>query len=145
MIVEMEPQLQLLGGNRKLHILTETEAGAPEEVMLDSDKIKQVLLNLFQNAVQHTDPLEGVIHITIYKKTDGIELALQDNGTGISEEHLPYLFDRFYRIDSSRARKSGGAGLGLSISRSLVELHGGSLNAESCLGKGSLFRVHLPL
>ncbi|WP_239614479.1 sensor histidine kinase [Cohnella mopanensis] len=145
LIVEMEPQLQLLGGERQIQILSETASGAPNEIKLDPDKIKQVLLNLFQNAVQHTDPIEGVIQIKSYKTAEEIELTIQDNGTGIADEHLPYLFDRFYRIDSSRARKSGGAGLGLSITRSLVELHGGSLNAESCLGKGSLFRVHLPL
>ncbi|QMV45223.1 HAMP domain-containing protein [Cohnella cholangitidis] len=145
LVLDMEPQLQLLAGDRAVNIEIATQPATEMELMLDRDKIKQVMLNLFQNAVQHTDPIQGKIDIRIRKGDAGIELLLQDNGTGIAAEHLPRLFDRFYRIDSSRARKSGGAGLGLSITKSLVELHGGTLNAESRPGSGSLFRIYLPL
>jgi two-component system, OmpR family, sensor kinase len=141
LVGEMEEQLLLLGEGRKVSI----EADSGIFILADDDKIKQVLLNLFQNAVQHTDPRSGKIRIKVIQTDHGVETIVQDNGTGISAEHLPHLFERFYRIDSSRARKSGGAGLGLSISKSLVELHGGTLNVESRLGEGSLFRVTFPL
>nr|WP_256758246.1 HAMP domain-containing sensor histidine kinase [Cohnella sp. WQ 127256] len=140
LIEEMEPQLRILAGQR--HITMEMNSRV--ELSLDKDKIKQVLLNLFQNAVQHTDSQEGVIQIALSTVDHGVELTIQDNGTGIPEDHLPHLFDRFYRIDSSRARRHGGAGLGLSITRSLVELHGGTLSVESRLGEGSLFRAYFP-
>jgi two-component system OmpR family sensor kinase len=139
-VKEMEPHLIQLAQDREVTF----ELTANSCTWLDVDKMKQVLLNLFQNAVQHTDPMDGSIHIAVNKLDAGIELTLKDNGTGISSEHIPHLFDRFYRIDCSRARKLGGAGLGLTITRSLVELHGGTLNVESRLGEGSLFRVNLP-
>ncbi|BBI33720.1 sensor histidine kinase [Cohnella abietis] len=141
LVREMEPQLQILAGERtvKLHL----DAIGP--LQLDRDKIKQVLLNIFQNAVQHTDPHEGMITISVYRLDQNAELTIEDNGSGIADEHLPHLFDRFYRIEGSRARKYGGSGLGLSITLALVELHGGSLKAKSHLGKGSLFCVSLPL
>jgi two-component system OmpR family sensor kinase len=69
---------------------------------------------------------------------------VSDNGSGISAEHLPHVFDRFYRSDSSRTRKYGGSGLGLSITKSLVEAHGGEISAESIPGKGTTFRITLP-
>jgi two-component system OmpR family sensor kinase len=139
-VQEMEPQLLLLAQGRKVSM--DLNTGTLRS--LDPDKMKQVLLNLFQNAVQHTDPVKGNINVSVNNREHGVELIVKDNGTGISSEHLPYLFDRFYRIESSRARKYGGAGLGLSITRSLVELHGGTLTAESRLGEGSLFRVYIP-
>jgi two-component system OmpR family sensor kinase len=71
-------------------------------------------------------------------------LSVQDNGPGIHEEHLPHLFDRFYRIDTSRTRKSGGAGLGLAITKSIVEIHGGRVQVESKPGEGARFSVFLP-
>lgn len=139
-VKEMEPQLQVLAQDRKVTL--ELTPGIPQK--LDKDKMKQVLLNLFQNAVQHTHPFDGSIHITVRNVIDGVELIIKDNGTGIAPEHLPRLFDRFYRIESSRARKYGGAGLGLSITHSLVELHGGTVNAYSELGGGSRFHVFIP-
>ncbi len=139
-VKEMEPQLLILAEERA--VTMELDAGIL--LPIDRDKIKQVLLNLFQNAVQHTDPIKGAIQIAVHERDGGAELTVKDNGTGIPSEHLPRLFDRFYRIDPSRARKHGGAGLGLSITRSLVELHGGTLNVESYPGEGSLFRVFIP-
>ena len=81
--------------------------------------------------------------LSLVKTDAGIEIAVHDNGPGIAPEHLPHLFDRFYRIDSSRARRSGGAGLGLSITRSIVELHGGTIEVHSTVGEGSTFKVLL--
>jgi two-component system, OmpR family, sensor kinase len=140
LIKEMEPQLRLLAGHRKvdLRLVLHTRC------RFDEDKMKQVLLNLFQNAVQHTHPENGHIEIYAGPVPVGIQIAVKDNGMGILNEHLPHLFDRFYRSDSSRTRKYGGAGLGLSITKSIVEVHGGTISAESRLGEGSTFYVLLP-
>ena len=137
---EMEHQLRLLAGERTVTFLLEPET----RCQCDPDKIKQVVLNLFHNAVQHTHPETGEVRLSLTRKDTGVEIAVRDNGPGIAPEHLAHLFDRFYRIDSSRARRSGGAGLGLSITRSIVELHGGTIDVESAIGEGSTFIVRLP-
>jgi two-component system OmpR family sensor kinase len=137
---EMLPQLELLADQRRVIVEGDQEVIAN----LDQDKIKQVVLNLFHNAVQHSDTHSGRIRIAIERLEDDVVLAIEDNGTGIDSEHLPHLFDRFYRIDTSRARKFGGAGLGLSISRSIVELHGGTLTVDSQPGVGSVFTITIP-
>ncbi|MDA8441810.1 MAG: ATP-binding protein [Peptococcaceae bacterium] len=140
LVTEMEQQLRMLAGSR---IITFSLA-APVTCFFDADKMKQVVLNLFNNAVQHTDPTRGSIELTLLTAKDGVTLTVKDNGSGIPAEHLPYLFERFYRIDSSRTRKYGGAGLGLAITKSIVELHGGAISAESSAGEGSSFYVFLP-
>ncbi|MGG1517673.1 ATP-binding protein [Paenibacillus oryzisoli] len=140
MLHDMEHQLRLLAGEREVTFLLEPETHS----VYDADKIKQVVLNLFHNAVQHTHPETGRLRIVLSKVGEAVEIAVQDNGPGIAPEHLPHLFDRFYRIDTSRGRRSGGAGLGLSITRSIVELHGGTLYVESVVGEGSTFIVQLP-
>jgi len=140
LVTEMEPQLRLLAGDRQviLHVTSHLRS------YFDEDKIKQVVLNLFHNAVQHTDVLQGIIEVSLNKVTGGFELVVKDNGSGIPEEHLLHLFERFYRIDSSRTRKYGGSGLGLAITKSLVDIHGGTIRVESEDGKGSVFTVFLP-
>lgn len=139
-IREMESQLRVLAGNRQVLF----ELAPRMHCRFDEDKIKQVVLNLFQNAVQHTDPDKGQIELVLMPLEDGIQLIVKDNGLGISEEHLSHLFERFYRSESSRTRRYGGAGLGLAITHSLVELHGGSIRVESRVGEGSTFLVWLP-
>ena len=141
LIREMQPQLRMLAGDREVsYVLTEEIHGK-----YDSDKIKQVILNLFQNAVQHTDPLTGSIMIRLIHEGDRIRLSIRDNGIGIKEEHLSRLFERFYRSEHSRGRKYGGAGLGLSISQSIVEAHGGEITVRSRIGQGSEFDVFFPV
>lgn len=139
-IREMEPQLRLLAGNRSVTFDLDKSANC----RFDADKMKQVILNLFHNAVQHTDPDKGDIRIVSKGKPDFAELSVRDNGPGIGADHLPHVFDRFYRSESSRTRKYGGAGLGLSITKSIVEAHGGTISVESCEGKGSLFIARIP-
>lgn len=138
---EMEPQLRILAGNRKVDFKWNDEAPC----RIDPDKIKQVVLNLFHNAVQHTSAETGRIEITLSRAGNQAELSVMDNGPGIQPEHLPHVFERFYRSESSRTRRSGGAGLGLSISKSLVEAHGGKIRVDSRPGEGSVFRILLPL
>ena len=140
-IKEMAPQLRLLAGNRKVSLQLTSDL----RCRFDEDKMRQVVLNLFHNAVQYTDPEIGYIQLSLDKVSDGVELTMRDNGSGISEEHLPYLFDRFYRSEPSRARKYGGAGLGLAITKSIVELHGGTIRVESVEGKETVFYVGIPV
>jgi len=139
-VAEMQPQLNVLAGNRKVTFdITYGIRG-----MYDPDKIKQVVLNLFHNAVQHTDSEQGKIHVSLHASNTQAELTVRDNGIGISAEHLPHIFDRFYRSDSSRTRKYGGSGLGLSITKSIVDAHGGEIKVKSKLGEGTAFMVTLP-
>jgi len=139
-IRDMEPQLRILAGARQLALDIEPQI----ECSFNTDKMKQVVLNLFHNAVQHTDPEKGQIKISLVKKDGGVQLTVRDNGPGISESHLPHVFNRFYRSDSSRTRKYGGAGLGLAITKSIVNAHGGTISVESKEGEGSVFIIWLP-
>lgn len=140
LISDMEAQLRILAGQRELSFAIEPDV----KCNYDSDKIKQVILNLFQNAVQHTDMDKGHIQISLSRENNGILLSIKDNGAGISSSHIPRIFDRFYRSDSSRTRKYGGAGLGLAISKSIVEAHGGNIRVTSQEGEGCIFQVRLP-
>lgn len=139
-IAEMQPQLQMLAGSR----IVSFDLSCGIRGIYDPDKIKQVILNLFHNAVQHTDPEDGSIHVTLHARNTLAELKVKDNGSGISPEHIPHVFERFYRSDSSRTRKYGGSGLGLSITKSIVDAHGGDITVESRQGEGTVFKVTLP-
>ncbi len=111
---------------------------------MDAFRIGQVLTNLLRNAVNYTEP-GGEVTVTAVRDHVGLLLTVVDTGRGIAAEHLPHLFERFYRVDPSRSRTTGGRGIGLSIARQLVEAHGGSLSVESKLGVGSRFIVRLPV
>lgn len=141
LVRELQPHMEMLAGERQLIFNLK-----PDLVCLcDPDKFKQVILNLFHNAVQHTDPVKGRIEISLTNSASHAILALHDNGPGIPADHLPHLFERFYRSDHSRSRKYGGSGLGLAITQSIVEAHGGTIDVDSKLGEGSMFRVSIPL
>ncbi|MCY9079388.1 sensor histidine kinase [Bacillus inaquosorum] len=140
LIREMEPQLSLLAKERKLQLLLEAHA----EAVFDGDKMKQVILNLVYNAVQYTDEKTGAITISLQKNDDGVMLMIADNGTGIAPEHLPHLFNRFYRADPSRSRKYGGSGLGLAITKSIIDSHNGTIDVKSEIGRGTVFLIRLP-
>lgn len=109
----------------------------------DPDALRQIFTNLFENALRHT-PAEGVIRVTAKAKGDGVVVSVADTGTGIPPEHLPRIFERFYRVDSGRARHQGGTGLGLAIVKHLVEAHGGEVEVESVLRQGTTIRLHFP-
>lgn len=114
------------------------------KVVGDSDRIKQVLLNLVDNALKYGTP-NGVIAVRLVQANDLLRIAVIDQGPGIAPEHLPHLFDRFYRVDKSRSRESGGTGLGLSIVKYLIEAHGQRIHVQSNLGQGTTFEFGLPL
>ena len=113
------------------------------ELEADYDRMLQVLGNLLTNALHHT-PENGTI--TLHGETieDGVRITVADTGTGIPSEDLPYIFDRFWRGDKSRARTEGSSGLGLAITKQLVLAHGGTITAESVVGKGTIFTIELP-
>ncbi len=112
-------------------------------VLGDEDRLGQVLLNLVGNALQYT-PAGGTVVVSAQRIGQEVEIAVADTGLGIAVEHLPHVFDRFYRVDKSRSRVAGGSGIGLTIARHLVEAHGGKLRAESGgPGRGSTFALSL--
>lgn len=114
-------------------------------IQAEARRIQQVLNNLIQNALTHT-PDKGEVRITLTSERDAALLTVADTGGGIAAEHLPHIFDRFYRADRSRSRDTGGSGLGLAIAKAFVELHGGSITVESAgvPGQGTTFTVRLP-
>jgi heavy metal sensor kinase len=116
----------------------------PVELEGDPDRLKQLLLNLIDNARRHTEP-GGSVTLDLRRQGTEAVLEVRDTGSGIAAVHLPHIFERFYRADSSRSRDGGGAGLGLAISREIVEAHGGTIAVQSRVGAGSTFTVTLPL
>ena len=114
-------------------------------VAFDRTRIEQVIGNLLENAIRHT-PSGGRVTVSAEAEDASVvRVIVADTGEGIPQELLPYVFERFYRVDRSRARTTGGAGLGLTIAKQLVEAHGGSIRAESTPGEGSRFSFDLPL
>jgi two-component system phosphate regulon sensor histidine kinase PhoR len=102
-----------------------------------------VLTNLIDNSLRYVGAA-GLVTFTSREQDGGIELSVRDNGVGMTSDHLPRIFERFYRGDPSRSREEGGTGLGLSIVKHLVEAHGGKVSAESELGVGTVIRVWFP-
>lgn len=113
------------------------------EVYADQTAIRQILSNLVENAIRHTSA--GTITIFTNRETDGIAIGVKDTGEGISSEHLPRVFERFYRADPGRSREQGGTGLGLAIVRHMTESHGGKVRAESVIGEGTTITTVFPL
>jgi two-component system phosphate regulon sensor histidine kinase PhoR len=109
----------------------------------DSDAIHQVLMNLLENATKYT-PEGGKITVGAQAEDNEIEFYVRDNGIGIPPEHIPRLFERFYRVDKARSRALGGTGLGLAIVKHLVIAHGGTVRVESTVGEGSTFYFRIP-
>jgi two-component system sensor histidine kinase BaeS len=113
-------------------------------VNIDANRIRQVLGNLLDNAIAHTAK-GGLIELTAQRRRGWVELSVSDNGEGIPAKELPSIFERLYRVDKSRARATGGSGLGLTIAKRLVEAHGGEIKAQSQPGKGSRFSFTVPI
>ena len=111
--------------------------------MLDPNLLRHVLRNLLSNALTYT-PSGGRITVAAREIGEGIEVVVEDTGTGIPPEDLPHIFERFYRADHSRSRATGGAGLGLAIARQFVEVHGGRIQVSSEQGQGARFTFTLP-
>jgi two-component system sensor histidine kinase BaeS len=117
----------------------------PPRVEADPVRLKQVIHNLLVNALRHT-AAGGRIALELTAQVGGVQLAIQDTGVGIPANHLPHIFERFYRVDPARGRETGGTGLGLAIVRALIEAHGGTISVYSRTGEnaGTTFTIFLP-
>lgn len=126
-----------------LTLATNTPENLPS-INIDSHRIRQVLYNLLENSLVHTGP-GGTITVRAWQQDNQVRVSVTDTGEGIPPRALPQIFERFYRVDKSRTRATGGSGLGLTIAKRLVEAHGGRISVESKLGKGSTFTFDLPI
>jgi len=128
---------------RERRIQFTTAVGNVLYVTADSEALRQVLTNLFDNALRHTPP-GGRITVSVEPAPGGVTVSVADTGSGIAPEHLPRIFERFYRADPGRSREEGGTGLGLAIVKHLVEAHGGRVEAHSSMGRGTTIRMFFP-
>ncbi len=139
-VAALRPQFDEKG----IALETELPADMPP-VRADRDRVRQVLVNLLGNAMQYT-PSGGRVTVRLTRENSAIRFSVRDTGVGLKAADLSRIFQRFYRVDKSRSRTSGGSGIGLTIARYLVEAHGGHIGAESAgLGQGSTFHFTLPL
>jgi two-component system, OmpR family, phosphate regulon sensor histidine kinase PhoR len=139
--VDVFEPLQLPAKQKGVALVTDIATGA-QRVMCDPTAAGQILSNLAENALRHTT--SGSVTLFTSRDGDGVWMGVRDTGTGIPPEHLPRIFERFYRADPGRSREAGGTGLGLAIVRHLAEAHDGRVKAESTVGVGSTIAVWLP-
>ena len=135
--------VQVTASQANLHLAVQVEPGA-EALLVDPDAFRQILANLFDNARRYS-PAGGTITAQAVREDAAIRVSVRDQGSGIASEHLPRIFERFYRVDPSRSRAEGGTGLGLAIVKHLVEAHGGRVSAQSSLGVGTTISCWFPL
>jgi two-component system sensor histidine kinase BaeS len=135
---QMQPQFQ-----RKKVSLTLDADEAPHSFKVDKNRYTQILQNLLSNALKYSSAHKKVT-VTLQYSEKGLTLEVADQGAGIPTKDLPFVFERFYRVDKSRQRSTGGLGIGLAIVKELVEAHGGKISVESEEGEGSSFKVFLP-
>lgn len=140
LLLEVYRQAQLTARGVKLILGPEDQA----IINGDRDRLKQVLLNLVDNAIKYT-PQGGQVTLGLTKDDAWVQIFVRDTGIGIAADHIPNLFDRFYRVDKARSRDAGGTGLGLAIAKSVIDAHNGKIQVESNVGQGSTFTVWLPL
>lgn len=129
--------------NEKGVTLTANESQEPLYVWGNPDRVEQLLINLMENAIKYNKP-DGSVRASLYATNDTIQFLVSDTGIGIAEEHLPRLFERFYRVDKGRSRSMGGTGLGLAIVKHIAISMGGMIEVHSKLGEGTEFLVTLP-
>ena len=142
LVTSTADQMSLLAEDKRISITCD----APEPLIVQGDRarLKQVAVNLLDNAIKYT-PEGGAIHVRTSAQQNRAVLEVADNGIGIPDEALSHVFERFYRVDKARSRQLGGAGLGLSIVKSICAAHSGRVDVESKEGQGSRFTVELPL
>ena len=143
LVAQVVSEIEVACADRDVALTSDLPEDLPA-IEADPERVHQVLFNLVDNAVRFT-PEGGAVRIEAERHDGSVEVSVADTGVGIPEAALPRLFERFYRVDSSRARGDGGTGIGLAIARSVVEAHGGTIRAESEPGHGSTFTFDLPL
>jgi heavy metal sensor kinase len=135
-------QMSLLAEDKGISIIC--DVGQPAPVKANHVRFKQVVVNLLDNAIKYT-PDKGAIHLRVSTVNGHATLEVEDNGIGISSENLPHIFERFYRVDTSRSANADSAGLGLAIVKSICAAHGAEVKVRSQVGSGSAFQVRLPV
>lgn len=115
----------------------------PAQVMGDANRLSQVVVNLVQHAIIYNKP-GGQVRVKLHSADQNVSLAITDTGIGIAADHLPHIYDRFYRVDPSRSEQGAASGLGLAITQEIIHAHGGHIEVLSQPGVGSTFAVHLP-
>lgn len=143
LVSQVISEIGVARADREVHLSGDISTDVPP-VFADRERVHQVLFNLLDNAVRFT-PAGGEVRVTAERHNGAVDVHVADTGPGISSEHLPRLFERFYRVDPARSRDDGGTGIGLAIARSVVEAHGGRIWADSEPGKGSVFTFELPV
>lgn len=144
LVLEVVESLEELAKNKKQKISIKDKEHIHYTVFADKMKIFQVFQNLIENAIYYT-PVNSEISIRFFDLDTKILIEIEDNGNGIPEEHLPRLFERFYRVDTDRSRSKGGSGLGLSIVKKILEAHGQTIQVKSALNKGTTFSFTLSI
>jgi heavy metal sensor kinase len=139
---ELVDELTILANDRRITLSLKSES--TPLVLGDAQWLKQALINLLDNALRYT-PSGGAVTICLQTREEGTDVVVEDTGHGIEAEHLPHLFERFYRTDWARSKESGGTGLGLPIVKEIAEAHGGSISVTSQVNVGSVFTLHLPM
>jgi two-component system phosphate regulon sensor histidine kinase PhoR len=130
--------LEIRAAEKKVKLTYKDGANQNFRVRADKESIRQVLINLVHNSIKYGVE-GGVTKISFYDMEKFVLIEISDNGIGIKPEHLPHVFDRFYRVDKHRSREAGGTGLGLSIVKHIVEAHKQTINVRSTVGQGSTF------
>jgi len=141
LIQEIVDELMLLADDRRITLSFEAHPVPP--VLGDAQWLKQALINLLDNALRYT-PSGGAVTLRLQALGQDVTMAVEDTGHGIEPEHIPHLFERFYRTDWARAKDAAGTGLGLPIVKEIMEAHGGTILVTSHAGKGSIFTLRLP-
>ena len=148
-IVEIAPtiervikMLSVIAQKNTVTITQDLKSNCP--ILILEDDLYQIVFNLVENGIKYNRP-GGTLHLAVYREEENAIIQVTDTGVGIPEESIPHLFERFYRVDKARARKSGGSGLGLSIVRNMVERNSGTIAVSSVLGEGSTFTVTFPI
>jgi len=143
LVADLAKDWQLPAAKKNVVFSADCAADAPE-FEADAFRLEQVLNNLVDNAIKYTEP-GGRVVLRAAASEMGIEFRVEDSGIGIRPDDLPHIFERFYRADKARSREQGGTGLGLSIVKHIVQLHGGTVRAESAFGEGTAIVIDLPL
>jgi two-component system phosphate regulon sensor histidine kinase PhoR len=143
LVAAVVEDLRPLAEAKCLALRLEVEPGRDGRVSGDPGQLRQTLVNLIDNAVKYT-PEGGSVEVRVGTVPGGFRITVTDTGEGIAAEHLPRVFDRFYRVDKARSRELGGTGLGLAIVKGIVEGHGGRVELTSEVGRGTVCTVTLP-
>ena len=142
LIIGLAANIEALAQDKGIKFTVDTK----DDVNVSGDKVKlrQLFTNILENAVRYT-PADGKISVSLLEKESNAVVSISDTGIGIPPEHLPHIFERFYRVDKARARADGGIGLGLAIAKIIAESHKGKIDVESEVGKGTTFIISIPV